>query len=383
MSCRTSFWIISPSDRPLGYSCLFFVLSFLTIPFLIGVILFPFFGLYFLYQVIHRYNHWIQVTPTKIQIHYLLRTVTIPKNEFLRVSFKYVGLGNLSVITLHTVFRKYKFGLVDNPKHAADIFRQFKNEILVSKPERGYDESFELRQESASPVTSVPQEIPEVFTPSTKPKIRSVQAEEKSGPVYLTKSERIGSELEMSVFVSLKSSDKIPGYHRELWDFYVPKYGGGYSQIDVLMIHETGIYVIECKNRKGWIFGSEHNLYWYQTLLSGYGQVRKEPFYNPILQNNSHINAVANYLGIEKEYFYSGIVFGCEAVLKAVPEDSLYCFIEKYQWFEGKLMDRICSSPVCLSHDDIDRVYAVLLPCTNVPDEVKKKHKQDIRERYG
>lgn len=81
-------------------------------------------------------------------------------------------------------------------------------------------------------------------------------------------------------------------------------------------------------------------------------------------------------------YRVAGIVFGREAVLKAVPEDDQYCFIEKYQRFEGKLMNRICSSPRRLSVNDITRIYSVLLPCTNVPEEVKKKHKQNIREKY-
>ena len=81
-------------------------------------------------------------------------------------------------------------------------------------------------------------------------------------------------------------------------------------------------------------------------------------------------------------YRVAGIVFGREAVLKAVPEDDQYCFIEKYQRFEGKLMNRICSYPRHLSVNEITRIYSVLLPCTNVPEEVKKKHKQNIREKY-
>ena len=379
MSYRTSSTaVIDPGDRPLGYAFLFFVVSFFTIPFLIGFILFPFFGLYFLYNIIHCGNHWIQVTPSKIDIHYAVCTVTIPRSEFVRASLRETGFRNLSVLTLQTVSGKYHFGLVDNPKYAEDIFFEFKNKTFY------YDYEAE-RYTYTQPADSASQKqtAPSQSTASHKDSASSVtHTPQKSHTVPLTESERKGRELETSVFLSLASSDDIPGDHRELWDLYIPKPDGGYAQIDVLMIHETGIYVIECKNYTGWIFGSENNLYWYQTLYSGKSGVRKESFYNPILQNKSHINAVSDYLNFQKEYINSCIVFGREAVLKAVPEDDQYCFIEKYQRFEGKLMNRICSSPRRLSVNDITRIYSVLLPCTNVPEEVKKKHKQNIREKY-
>ena len=379
MSYRTSSTaVIEPGTRPLGYAFLFFVVSIFTIPFLIGFILFPFFGLYFLYNIIHCGNHWIQVTPSKIDIHYAVCTVTIPRSEFVRASLRETGFRNLSVLTLQTVSGKYHFGLVDNPKHAEDIFFEFKNKTFY------YDYEAE-RYTYTQPADSASQKqtAPSQNTASHKDSASSVTHNpQKSHTVPLTESERKGRELETSVFLSLASSDDIPGDHRELWDLYIPKPDGGYAQIDVLMIHETGIYVIECKNYTGWIFGSENNLYWYQTLYSGKSGVRKESFYNPILQNKSHINALSDYLNFQKEYINSCIVFGREAVLKAVPEDDQYCFIEKYQRFEGKLMNRICSSPRRLSVNDITRIYSVLLPCTNVPEEVKKKHKQNIREKY-
>ena len=379
MSYRTSSTaVIEPGDRPLRYAFLFFVVSFFTIPFLIGFILFPFFGLYFLYNIIHCGNHWIQVTPSKIDIHYAVCTVTIPRSEFVRASLRETGFRNLSVLTLQTVSGKYHFGLVDNPKYAEDIFFEFKNKTFY------YDYEAE-RYTYTQPADSASQKqtAPSQSTASHKDSASSVTHNpQKSHTVPLTESERKGRELETSVFLSLASSDDIPGDHRELWDLYIPKPDGGYAQIDVLMIHETGIYVIECKNYTGWIFGSENNLYWYQTLYSGKSGVHKESFYNPILQNKSHINAVSDYLNFQKEYINSCIVFGREAVLKAVPEDDQYCFIEKYQRFEGKLMNRICSSPRRLSVNEITRIYSVLLPCTNVPEEVKKKHKQNIREKY-
>ena len=354
MSQEKSPVLIFPGDSPLGYSLLFFALSFLTIPFLIGIVLVPLFGLYFLYQIIHCGNHWIQVKQSEIEIHYVTFTVTISRDEFVRASLKEVGLGNLSVLTLHTVSGKYYFGLIDNPKYAENLFFEFKNKTLYS------DYETERHTQSAKSHDS-----------------------KHSSQEPLTESERKGRELEKSVFFSLASSDEIPGDHMELWDLYVPKSDGGYAQIDVLMIHETGIHVFECKNYKGWIFGSENNMYWYQTLSTGMKSIHKEQFYNPIKQNKTHINALSNYLNLNKDYFYSSIVFGREAYLKDVPDNDDRCFITKYQNLEGLLINQINGSRIRLDVNDIARIYSVLLQCTNVSDEVKERHKQDIREKYG
>jgi len=62
-------------------------------------------------------------------------------------------------------------------------------------------------------------------------------------------------------------------------------------QIDELIISQSGIYVIEVKNYKGWIFGNIHNEYWTQCLVAGYKSTpTKNKLYNPIKQNQGHIN---------------------------------------------------------------------------------------------
>lgn len=39
--------------------------------------------------------------------------------------------------------------------------------------------------------------------------------------------------------------------------FYIPKGNGETTELDVILLHESGIYVMESKNYSGWIFGSE------------------------------------------------------------------------------------------------------------------------------
>ena len=72
----------------------------------------------------------------------------------------------------------------------------------------------------------------------------------------------------------------------------MPKENGETSEIDVLMIHNKGIFVFERKNFSGWIFGNEIQRMWTQTLPKGRGRSHKESFFNPIMQNRTHIKTL-------------------------------------------------------------------------------------------
>jgi hypothetical protein len=87
---------------------------------------------------------------------------------------------------------------------------------------------------------------------------------------------------------------------------------GSTSQIDHVIVSDYGIFVIETKNYKGWIFGYEKDKSWIQVI---YKYRRK--FYNPILQNQGHIYALKHVLKNYKYLrYYSIITFTKRATLK-------------------------------------------------------------------
>lgn len=90
------------------------------------------------------------------------------------------------------------------------------------------------------------------------------------------------------------------------------------SEIDVVMLHEKGIFVIGSKNYSGWIFGSAGQRTWTVSLNAK----SKERFNNPIKQNRSHVKALSDYLGLEEAAFRSYIVFSERCELKKVPPDT-------------------------------------------------------------
>ena len=86
-------------------------------------------------------------------------------------------------------------------------------------------------------------------------------------------------------------------------DIVIKTEDGKMSQIDHILINEAGVFVIETKNYKGAIYGTQSSFHWCQ-YLSG----KKFMFYNPVMQNTSHIKRLKAVLGIDCPY-HSVIVF--------------------------------------------------------------------------
>lgn len=100
----------------------------------------------------------------------------------------------------------------------------------------------------------------------------------------------------------------------------VPRLSGSTStsEIDVVMLHEKGIFVIESKNYSGWIFGTAEQRNW--TI--SFNAKSKVHFNNPINQNRVHVRALSDWLGLGTSAFHSYIVFSKRCELKKVPPNT-------------------------------------------------------------
>lgn len=85
----------------------------------------------------------------------------------------------------------------------------------------------------------------------------------------------------------------------------------GSVQIDHIVVSIYGIFVIETKNYKGWIYGSENSEKWTQYLYK-----KEYSFHNPISQNYSHIVALKKILRMDEHKFISIVVFSSNSNLK-------------------------------------------------------------------
>lgn len=85
----------------------------------------------------------------------------------------------------------------------------------------------------------------------------------------------------------------------------------GTTQIDHIVVSVYGVFVIETKNYKGWITGSEFGDNWTKNM---YG--KKYTFRNPLKQNYAHVKALESKLGIEEDKFIPIVAFSGNSEIK-------------------------------------------------------------------
>ena len=161
-----------------------------------------------------------------------------------------------------------------------------------------------------------------------------------------------------------------------LKNIYVPTQGKT-TEIDLLMIHEKGIFVFESKNYSGWIFGSADQLNWTQSLQNG----DKNKFYNPIRQNRTHIKALAAFLEKPVSEFVSYIVFSERCTLKKVPADTSDVIIVRRPDMLKKLKATLKTTPTKYTFNDIQDIAKKLQPLTNKDDAEKQQHIINIQNK--
>ena len=154
-------------------------------------------------------------------------------------------------------------------------------------------------------------------------------------------------------------------------NLYVP-YGDGTSEIDLVMIHEKGVFVFESKFYGGWIYGGIRQEYWTQKFPNG----EEYLFYNPVRQNNTHIKALAKYLNFSPEYlkyFHSYIIFSDQCELKKVPKNDKIIIMKQSQ-LARRLSDELKSVKPIFTKQEAREIAEKLKPLTNVSKKIQKEH---------
>jgi ribosomal protein L37AE/L43A len=92
----------------------------------------------------------------------------------------------------------------------------------------------------------------------------------------------------------------------------------GTMQIDHIIISRYGVFVIETKNMKGWIFGSPNQKTWTQKIYR-----HTNTFQNPLHQNYKHVKILESALGIDGRKIYSVVVFIGDSTFKTEMPDNV------------------------------------------------------------
>ncbi len=95
---------------------------------------------------------------------------------------------------------------------------------------------------------------------------------------------------------------------------------GSTTQIDHILVSKYGIFVIETKNMKGWIFGTENQKQWTQQIFK-----EKNRFQNPLHQNYRHTKVLEEILNLPSSHFTSLIAFVGDCEFKTPMPENVFC----------------------------------------------------------
>jgi ribosomal protein L37AE/L43A len=137
------------------------------------------------------------------------------------------------------------------------------------------------------------------------------------------------------IFVTIIKSSWFKGVFGEfqvnlLIRFFLPKHkyhliknvtlltDDGTTQIDHIIVSKYGVFVLETKNMKGWIFGSVNQKQWTQKIFK-----HTSRFQNPLHQNFKHLKVLESLLHLPSEAIFSVIVFIGDSTFKTVVPDNV------------------------------------------------------------
>ena len=145
----------------------------------------------------------------------------------------------------------------------------------------------------------------------------------------------------------------------------------GTTQIDHIVVSVYGIFVIETKNYKGWITGSEFADYWTKNM---YG--KKYTFRNPLKQNYAHVKALEEKLGVPEDKFIPIVAFSsnCDIKVKTSKQvvyiGQLKRIIKGYQEIE-------------FSENELDLLVEKIKNENIVEKDARKKHVKQIHTKVA
>ena len=148
-------------------------------------------------------------------------------------------------------------------------------------------------------------------------------------------------------------------------DILIKSSNGNTSQIDELVLSEYGIFIIETKNYKGWIFGNEKSENWTQVIFK-----EKHTFRNPIKQNWSHVYALKNVLSeFPNIHYFPIVVFTGDATLKGIESTVPVIYSNRLNSTIKNL-----SSEKCLSQTEVEKIKSILESVEITEKMARKEH---------
>ena len=167
--------------------------------------------------------------------------------------------------------------------------------------------------------------------------------------------------------------DKVSGEHKVLIDLQLPVNNTIYP-IDAVLIHESGIYVIDSVKKTGWISGNEEQAEWVEAKH----KEKQEAFPNPIAMNKRIIFALQELLPEVNDDTYVAIsLFSNACSFQKIEIHSQNVEVMKRN--ELKLWTKQIGGEV-LSKEEIHTIYKALEGYMSFKQQpVKESAKQPVK----
>ena len=147
----------------------------------------------------------------------------------------------------------------------------------------------------------------------------------------------------------------------------------GSTQIDHIVISKYGIFVIETKNMKGWIFGSAHQKQWTQKIYK-----HTSKFQNPLHQNYKHTQILSSCLGVDESILFSVVVFVGDNTFKTEMPNNVTYASGLIRFIKSKTTQILSGTEISQS---IDKIKSDRLDTTFKNHRAHVKHVQEIKKK--
>jgi len=162
---------------------------------------------------------------------------------------------------------------------------------------------------------------------------------------------------------------KLPEQQYKILNDIMLRTNYGTTQIDHIVISVYGIFVIETKNYKGWITGTEYGEYWTKNM---YG--KKYTFRNPIKQNYAHVKALENVMGLTEDKFIPIVAFSGNGDIKVKTKKPVV-YIRQLEKVIKEYKD------VIFAESELDMLVLKIKNADITTKETKKEHVKQIRSK--
>ncbi|KIM02922.1 MAG: nuclease [Sulfurovum sp. PC08-66] len=146
----------------------------------------------------------------------------------------------------------------------------------------------------------------------------------------------------------------------------------GTTQIDHIIVSIYGLFVIETKNMKGWIFGSQNQKSWTQKIHK-----HTNTFQNPLHQNYKHIKALQDLLHLDDNQIFSIIVFIGESEFKTPMPPNVTKGGEYLSYIESQ-------EKQCLSSNEVKQIISIIQNNRKTQGrQTDKEHIKNLQSKYS